>query len=161
MKKNRVKILVLLVLLAGSASFSITRAFFTSSAQSQNNTFSAKEFFPQTAALFVSNPFTCATGATDTSTQKGDVTFDKNPTTFDISVNVTSASANTVYQLWVNQDPGACPLGAPTVASFLTTDGSGNGSGILSGHAIFGGATNFWVSLVGGSDVFRSTAVNF
>lgn len=161
MKKNRVKILVLLVLLAGSASFSITRAFFTSSAQSQNNTFSAKEFFPRTAPIYVSNPFTCATGATDTSTQKGTVTFDKNPTTFDISVNVTSASANTAYQLWVNQDPGACPLGSPTDSSFLTTDGSGNGSGILPGHSIFGGATNFWISLVGGSDVFRSTAVNF
>lgn len=161
MKKNRVKILVLLMLLAGSASFSITRAFFTSSAESQNNTFSAKEFFPRTAPIYVSNPFTCATGATDTSTQKGTVTFDKNPTTFDISISVTSASANTQYQLWVNQDPGACPLGAPTVPSFLTTDGDGNGSGTLSGHGIVGGAAHFWISLVGGSDVFRSTAVNF
>lgn len=161
MIKNRGIILVVLIVFGGLVSASVTRAFFSDSSTSQNNTFSAKEFFPKNAPLYVSNSFTCTAGATDTSNQKGTVIFDRNGGSLDISVEVNGATPNTSYQLWVNQDPGACPLGAPTVSSFLTTDGSGNGSANLPGHAIVGGATNFWVSIVGGSDVLRSTSVQF
>lgn len=115
---------------------------------------------PANSNLFLSNGYSCSTGADDTSTVRGTVAITK---TTDLSVNVTitGATPNTTYDLWVNQDPGACPLNSPTVAGFITTDISGNGSNTLNNHGLVGGATNFWVSLVGGSDVLRSSAVSF
>lgn len=173
-----------MVVVMGFMSYGVTRAFFADTAVSQNNTFTAAAQFPtatpsatitstptptptiatepvsQTAPIYVSNPFTCSTGASNTTTTVGSVKFTKD-TSFDIELTVSSASANTTYQLWVNQDPGACPLGAPTVTAFLTTDENGNAVQTLNDHPIVGGATNFWISLVAGGDVFRSTAVGF
>lgn len=115
---------------------------------------------PANSDLFLSNGYVCSTGADDTSTIRGTVAITK---TTDLSVNVTitGATPNTIFDLWVNQDPGACPLPSPSVSGFITTDGSGNGANTLNNHVLVGGATNFWVSLVGGSDVLRSSAVNF
>lgn len=155
--------------------FFVTRAtfaVFTDSAVSQNNTFTAAAVFtsptpslslsptptPQEVPLFISNPFTCADGASLISVSKGNVSFVKT-SSLEIVVELQNALPNTQYALWVNQNPGGCPQLAATQNSFITTDSNGNGQGTLSGHALVGGATRFWVSMVGGSDVLRSTAV--
>ncbi len=151
---------IVIIFILAALSYKFTFALFSSQATSINNTFTAAEFFPQTSNLFVSSGFTCSGGASDTSVIKGTVTITK---TSDLKISVTLSGAipSTSYDLWVNQDPGACPLSSPTSAGFITTDGSGNGSNTLSGHPLVGGATKFWVSMVGGSDVLRSTAVSF
>lgn len=115
---------------------------------------------PAISNLFLSNGYDCSTGASDTSTVRGSVVITK---TTDLSVNVTitGATPNTTFDLWVNQDPGACPLNSPTVAGFITTDVNGDGANSLNNHGLVGGATNYWVSLVGGSDVLRSSSVSF
>lgn len=151
---------VLIPLLAFSLFVPSTLAFFSDSETSTGNTFTAAASFPQTSNLFVSDPFTCSTGATNITDIRGTVTISKD-SSLDITATLSGALSNTAYQLWVNQDPGACPLSEPTVPLFITTDGSGNGSNTLNNHALVGGATKFWVSLVGGTDVLRSTAVSF
>lgn len=158
MRKTFYTLIILIILTVGS--YKVSFALFSDSAVSQNNTFTAAAVFPQTRNLFVSNGFTCSGGASDVSSNKGTVTISKD-SSLDITATLSGALANTDYQLWVNQDPGACPLSSPTVSSFITTNGSGNGSNTLNGHTLVGGATKFWVSLVGGSDVLRSTAVSF
>lgn len=151
---------ILIPLLAFSFFVPGALAYFSDSETSTGNTFTAAASFPQTSNLFVSNGYTCPGGATDTSVIKGTVTITK---TSDLKISITLSGAipSTSYDLWVNQDPGACPLSSPTSAGFIATDGSGNGSNTLSGHPLTGGATKFWVSMVGGSDVLRSTAVSF
>ncbi len=151
---------IVIIFILAMLSYKFTFAFFSSQATSSNNTFSAAESFPQTRNLFVSNDFTCPGGASDTSSNKGTVTISKD-SSLDVTAILSGALPNTVYQLWVNQDPGACPLGSPTVVVFISTDGSGNGTNTLSDHPLTPGATKFWVSLVGGTDVLRSTAVSF
>ncbi|MBI4097808.1 MAG: hypothetical protein HY426_02105, partial [Candidatus Levybacteria bacterium] len=151
---------VLVPLLALGLFVPSTLAFFSDSETSTGNTFTAAASFPQTSSLFVSNGFTCSGGASDTTTSKGTVTISKNGD-LDISVTLTGALPNTSYDLWVNQDPGDCPLSSPTASGFITTDGSGNGTNTLNDHPLVGTATKFWVSMVGGSDVLRSTAVSF
>lgn len=147
-----------------------TFAVFTDSAVSQNNTFTAAAVFstptpsispsptPQQVPLFVSNPFTCADGASNISVSKGNVSIVKT-SSLEIVVELQNALPNTQYALWVNQNPGGCPQPAATQNSFITTDPNGNGQNTLSGYPLVGGATRFWVSMVGGSDVLRSTAV--
>ncbi|MBP7832895.1 MAG: hypothetical protein KA035_03940 [Candidatus Levybacteria bacterium] len=148
----------------------VTFAVFSDSAVSQNNTFTAAAVFasptpslsptptPQEVPLFVSNPFTCADGASNTSVSKGNVSFVKT-SSLEIQVELQNALPNTQYALWVNQNPGGCPQPSATQNAFIETDASGNGQNTLSGHALVGGATRFWVSMVGGSDVLRSKAV--
>ncbi len=163
--------LVILMILAVS-SYKVAFALFSDSATSQNNTFTAAAVFPTatpsatptptpiTSSLFMSDTYTCPNGASVTEVSEGTVSITK---TTDLSVSVTLSGAlpNTSYDLWVNQDPGACPLSFPTVPSFIATDGSGNGSNTLNDHTLVGGATKFWVSMVGGTDVLRSVAVAF
>ena len=151
---------VLIPILAFSLVVPFAIAFLNDTETSTGNVFTAAASFPQTSSLFVSNGFTCSGGASDITTSKGTVTISKNGD-LDVLVTLTGALPNTSYDLWVNQDPGACPLGAPTVPLFITTNGSGDGTNSLNNHGLVGGATNFWVSLVGGTDVLRSTAVSF
>ena len=157
---NKIVFGIAVIFILAVLSYKAAFAFFSSQATSSNNTFTAAEFFPQTSNLFVSNEFTCPGGASDTSSNKGTVTISKD-SSLDITVTLSGALTSTDYQLWVNQDPGSCPLSSPTVAVFITTDGSGNGTNTLSDHPLTPGATKFWVSLVGGTDVLRSTAVSF
>ena len=74
-------------------------------------------------------------------------------------MELQNALPNTSYALWVNQNPGGCPLSTATQNVFITTDINGNGQNTLSGHTLVGSATRFWISMVGGSDVLRSKAV--
>lgn len=159
-KHNLIGFKILIPLLIFGLAIPSTLAFFSDSETSTGNVFQAADSFPQTSNLFVSNGFTCPGGASDTTTSKGTVTISKNGD-LDVSVTLTGALPNTSYDLWVNQDPGSCPLSSPTSPAFITTDGSGNGSNTLNNHPLTGGATKFWVSMVGGSDVLRSTAVSF
>ena len=157
---NKIVFGIAAIFILAVLSYKVAFAFFSSQATSSNNTFTAADSFPQTRNLFVSDPFTCPTGATNITDIRGTVTISKD-SSLDITATLSGAFASTDYQLWVNQDPGACPLGSPTVAVFITTDGSGNGTNTLSDHPLTPGATKFWVSLVGGTDVLRSTAVSF
>ncbi|EKD90918.1 MAG: hypothetical protein ACD_30C00057G0002 [uncultured bacterium] len=153
-----------LIIGLGFISFNVSFAFFSNSATSNNNIFAAASVFPTptptaSANIFVSNAFTCSTGASDTTTPKGTVAFTFNTSTLDLTVTLTSALPNTSYDIWVNQDPGGCPLSSPTFPGGVLTNGSGDGSQTFNTPRL-GGATNFWISAVAGSDVFRSTAVS-
>ncbi len=110
---------------------------------------------------FYSDPaFTCATGAQPTA---GAATFGFAVlrTTGHRMVNVTvalkGALPNATYDLWVNQDPGACPLGIPTKVGAVKTNALGNGNGHVR-VALVPGATNFWVSATSGTSVLRTKA---
>lgn len=112
----------------------------------------------------VSN-FTCPAGAQPAS---GDPTFGfvvinktrngKLGAKLQIEVSLKGATPNATYDIWVNQDPGACPLGGPTAPGALKTNGKGNGNAHVQ-VPIVSGATHFWVSAVGGGQVLRSTAL--
>jgi len=70
-------------------------------------------------------------------------------------VSLKGATANSTYDIYVNQDPGGCPTGA---TGTLTTNGQGNGNANVKVPAV-AGATKYWVSAVGGGQVLRSVAV--
>lgn len=136
-------------------------AFFTDSKVSTNNTFATATSPPsQTALLYNSNEYTCNLGATNLDRQQlKNVIFTDLGSNVNIKVELQNATPNSTYDLWVNQDIGACPLSAPTVPDALTTDQNGNGT-FSTDVAKFGGATKIWVSVVGGGQVLRSTSVN-
>ena len=74
-----------------------------------------------------------------------------------VNVVLKGALPNATYDVWVNQDPGGCPLSAPTKVGAIHTNARGNGTANL--HvAIVSGAKNFWVSAVSGSSVLRTPA---
>ena len=75
-----------------------------------------------------------------------------------VQVSVKGGTPNATYDIWVNQDPGACPLAVPTAPGALTTNGQGNGNAHVQVPAV-AGATMYWVSAVGGGQVLRSVAV--
>jgi len=112
------------------------------------------------APLYDSNPYTCDGGAGDLSGEtygfvvmningKGDLI---------VEVSLKGATPNETYDIWVNQNLGACPLSSPTAPDALTTNKKGNGNVKVKLPAV-DGATNFWVSAVGGGQVLRSVAV--
>ena len=67
------------------------------------------------------------------------------------------ALKNATYDVWVNQDPGACPLTAATKVGAIHTNARGNGTANLR-VTIVSGAKNFWVSATSGSTVLRTPA---
>jgi len=111
---------------------------------------------------FYSDPaYTCAAGAQPAS---GAQTFGfavlrtTGHRTLEVTVALKGALPNATYDLWVNQDPGACPLGAPTKVGAVHTNALGNGNGHVR-VALVSGATNFWVSATSGPSVLRTKAV--
>jgi len=113
------------------------------------------------AKLFnVGEAFTCADGATDTTGQVfGFVVMNTNRAgDLIVVVSLKRATPNATYDIWVNQDPGACPLEVPTAIGAIRTNRVGNGNGYVKLPRMEG-ATKFWVSVVGGELVLRSTAV--
>jgi hypothetical protein len=90
-----------------------------------------------------SDPFTCPGGALNTSTPTGTVTISATPTQLTVSVSVSGLTANTTYDLYVNQDPGGCPT---TPIFVLMTDNAGNGSAVTTVSRV-GTATVAWISL--------------
>ena len=112
------------------------------------------------AMLYDSNPFTCEDGATSTDGPTyGFVVLNANANgDLIVQVALKGATPNGTYDIWVNQFPDACPLGAPTAPGALTTNRRGNGNAHVQ-VARVAGATNFWISAVRGGQVLRSTAV--
>lgn len=102
--------------------------------------------------------YTCPTGAVPAPSDPifGFAVINTNSSgNLEVEVSVKGGVPNTTYDLYVNQDPGGCP----TVATgTLTTNNKGNGNGHVQ-IAQVTGATNYWVSAVGGGQVLRSTAV--
>lgn len=140
----------------------VSGAFFFDAEVSLANVLGAASSFGDqaTANVYDSNPFTCPGGASTTDTVFGTVTIDKTDTTVTAIVTLAGATADSSYDIWINQDPGGCPQPGPTEVAALTTDTNGDGTGDASAPLV-GGATNFWVSVVGGGQVLRSTAVSF
>ena len=105
--------------------------------------------------------FTCPTGAlpaADAPTYGFAVINTASNGMLQVQVSVKGGTPNETYDIWVNQDPGACPLGAPTATGVLTTNGQGNGNAHVQVAAV-DSATAYWVSVVGGGQVLRSVAV--
>ena len=105
--------------------------------------------------------FTCAGGSNPVGNVLGFVVLNTNgkPGTNNdliVQVSIKGGAPNTSYDIYVNQDPGDCPT-APAIG-VLTTNGQGNGNAHLVEPRL-PGATNFWVSAVGGGQVLRSPAV--
>lgn len=112
------------------------------------------------APLYDSSESTCEGGAVDTSGPTfGSVVLSTNASgDLSIEVKLKGATSQATYDIWVNQYPGACPLSSPTAPGVLTTNVKGDGKAHVE-VARVAGATNFWVSAVGGGQVLRSTAV--
>ena len=112
------------------------------------------------ASLYDSDPCTYPGGASDTSGPTyGFVIINTNDSgDLIVEVALKGAIANATYDVWVNQYPGGCPLSSPTDPGAITTNKKGNGNAHVEIKRVVG-ATNFWVSAVGGGQVLRSTAV--
>ena len=112
------------------------------------------------ALLYDSNAYTCEDGAGDTSGPVFGFAIVTANARGDLIVRVAlkRATPNETYELWVNQDPGACPLSEPTLLEAITTNRRGNGNARVRVPRVEG-AKNFWASAVGGGQVLRSTAV--
>ncbi len=110
---------------------------------------------------FYSNPaFTCAAGAQPTAgapTYGFAVLRTTGHKMLNVTVALKGALPNATYDLWVNQDPGGCPLGSPTKVGAVHTNALGNGNGHVR-VALVSGATNFWVSATSGTSVLRTKA---
>ncbi len=110
--------------------------------------------------LYNSETFTCAEGATEvTGDAFGFVVLNSNRAgDVIVVVSLKGATPEADYDIWVNQDPGACPLAEATEIGALHTNEEGNGNATVKILKV-AGATHFWVSAVGGEQVLRSTAV--
>lgn len=111
--------------------------------------------------FFLDPAYTCPTGAQPVS---GAPTFGfailstTGHRKLNVNVVLKGALPNATYDIWVNQDPGACPLGAATKALAIHTNAKGNGTGHVNKVAIVSGATHFWVSATSGGSVLRTRA---
>ncbi len=74
-----------------------------------------------------------------------------------VNVVLKGALPNATYDVWVNQDPGGCPLASATKVGAVRTNAKGNGTGHLK-VAIVSGAQRFWVSATSGTSVLRTRA---
>jgi hypothetical protein len=74
-----------------------------------------------------------------------------------VTVSLKGAAPDTDFDLWVNQDPGACPLAAPTRVAALHTNEEGNGTAQVKVKLV-AGAKHFWVSAVSQVQVLRTPA---
>lgn len=112
------------------------------------------------AALYNSEAFTCPMGATDlTGRVYGFVVLNTNRDgDLIVQVSLKRATPDADYDIWVNQDPGGCPLTEATAIGALHTNRVGNGNAHLKIERLEE-ATKFWVSVVGEGLVLRSTAV--
>ena len=110
---------------------------------------------------FYDNPaYTCATGAQPATGAKTFGFAILNTTgkrMLNVNVVLKGALANATYDVWVNQDPGACPLAAATKAGAVHTNALGNGTGHLK-VSVVSGAQHFWVSATSGATVLRTRA---
>jgi len=74
-----------------------------------------------------------------------------------VTVSLKRAAPDTDFDIWVNQDPGACPLAAATKVAALHTNEQGNGTAQVK-VTLVSGAKHFWVSAVSQVQVLRTPA---
>lgn len=160
-RKNRFSMLIP-VIGALMVVVSISSAFFLDHEKSLGNILGAAESYGEkTAPLYNSNEFTCEAGATNLSIpQEKFVILKKVNGNIDVTVKLVGATPSSTYDIWINQNPGGCPLASPTLVSAITTDTNGDGIGNASAPLV-AGVAQFWVSVVGGGQVLRSTSVSF
>lgn len=137
------------------AHFHTTNAFFSDIEATSGNSLRSGHTF---ATLFDSNDFTCSTGATNFSDPDGFVTFAFGSETVEFKAVLYDGIPHTFYDIWVNQDPGGCPQGAPLFPQGMQTDVEGNAEKTFNVDQVEG-AEHFWISVVGGGQVLRSTAI--
>ncbi len=104
--------------------------------------------------------YTCATGAQPAAGAKKYGFAVLNATAhgyLEVTVSLKGVTPSTKFDVWVNQDPGACPLTAATKLAAVKTNAKGNGTAHLRVKVVTG-ATSFWVSVVSGSNVYRTPA---
>jgi len=108
----------------------------------------AKGHGARKVAFYLSPAYTCPTGAqpiAHSATYGFAILNTTGHNRLNVNVVLKGAQPNATYDVWVNQDPGACPLSAPTKVGAIHTNRHGNGTANL--HvAIVSGGTNFWVS---------------
>ncbi|OGY21322.1 MAG: hypothetical protein A2126_02310 [Candidatus Woykebacteria bacterium GWB1_45_5] len=164
MKSSGLKIgafVLIAALIAIGGKIIATTPFFSDTETSAGNTLQVSDIFPQSAPLYNSNPYTCSGGASNTAGPTfGSVVIGKDNGKVIVDATLQGATASSTYDIWVNQDPGGCPLSQPTAPGALTTNSSGNGTAHVEVNLV-SGATKFWISAVGGGQVLRSTAVSF
>ena len=118
----------------------------------------ASSYGEKQANIYDGNDFTCPAGASNTTTDLGNVFMKISGSTLKVDVVLDGATASSAYDIWVNQDPNGCPLASATAPGALTTDVNGNGNAHVETPLVVG-TTNFWITAVGGGQVLRSTAV--
>lgn len=145
---------------AGIVFVSASVAYFGDLEKSSNNILGAADSYGEkTALLYISNEYLCDQGVTNLTAQQAKIAvFKKESGSIKATVKLEGALPSTTYDIWINQDPGGCPLSSPTEVGAIVTDALGNGVGDAIAPEVIG-ATNFWVSAVGGSQVLRSTEV--
>lgn len=151
--------------LAGVAfvvTFAVSSSYFSDNENNIGNVLGANASFGEKVSnLYNSDPYTCPTGATNTEgTTFGLTVLKKVDTKLKVSVKLVGATPSASYDIWVNQDPGGCPLSEPTAPALITTDTNGDGVASIEVDLV-NNAINFWVSAVGGGQVLRGTAVSF
>jgi hypothetical protein len=99
----------------------------------------------------------CAVGGNPGPTV-GSVTISADASNVYVTATVSGLIPTTDYDIWVNQDPGGCPLGGPN-GGVLHTNLSGAGSASATIPRV-GGATVAWISLTFAAfTVYRSGTV--
>jgi len=120
----------------------------------------AKSLGARKVAFFSGPAYTCPAGAqpvANAATFGFAILNTTGHNRLNVNVVLKGALKNATYDVWVNQDPGNCPLGAPTKVGAIHTNARGNGTANL--HvALVKDATHFWVSAVSGTSVLRTPA---
>ncbi|MCA9397981.1 hypothetical protein KC573_04060, partial [candidate division WWE3 bacterium] len=155
-KKKNAAVLVFFVVLGLTGS---TYAQLADTEVSAKNTLAASNDFGTIVPLYQSNSYTCASGATTTIDQFGTVSINPGNSRLFLTVNLEDATPNATYDIWINQNPGACPLSSPSFSTAMSTDSNGNATKTFQ-YDKNSSATSFWISAVGGGQVLRSLAVN-
>ena len=145
---------------AGIVFVSASVAFFGDLEKSAQNTLGAATSYGEKSSnLYISNEFLCDQGATNLSSPQAKIAILKKESgNIKVTVKLEGATPSSTYDIWINQDPGGCPLPSPTEIGAIVTDALGNGVGDAMAPEV-AGATKFWISAVGGGQVLRSTAV--
>lgn len=136
-------------------------SYFSDQETSLSNILGASSVYPQTGSLYLDqagNGYTCQGGATNQDIPLGSFVATAGDPDHTVEVILTGAAPDSNYDLWINQDPGACPLDSPTTIDFVTTDNTGFGQNSTTVPAI-DGATVLWISLVSDSQIIRSSSV--
>jgi hypothetical protein len=113
-------------------------------------------------AFFLDPSWSCATGAQpiDHAATFGFAILNTTGhNRLNVNVVLKGAQPNATYDVWVNQDPGGCPLATATKVGAVHTNAHGNGTANL--HvALVTGTKHFWVSATSGTSVLRTRAAS-